>query len=114
MKLINKKNGWVLADNLEVADSFLKRTKGLLGRSGICRGEGLHIIPCSSIHSFFMKFDFDAVFINKKNEVVYLNKNMPAWRVSKVCFSANSVIELPAGIINETETEIGDVLEFSD
>ena len=112
MILINKKNGKVLANNLEIANNSFKRLTGLLGRNGLNKGEGLHIIPCSSIHSFFMKFRFDAVFINKKNEVVYLIKDMPAWRVSKICFSGYSVVELPSGIINETETNIGGVLEF--
>lgn len=114
MKLINKNNGKILADRIELADNFFSRTKGLLGKSELCRGEGLHIIPCSSIHSFFMKFAFDAVFINKKNEVVYLIKNMPAWKISKVCFLAHSVVELPSGVIKESETNIGDVLEFAD
>lgn len=114
MNLINKKNGKILASNLEIADNPFKRLTGLLGRKGLNKGEGLHIIPCGSIHSFFMKFRFDAVFINKKNEVVYLIEDMPAWRVSKICFSGYSVIELPSGTINETETNIGDVLEFED
>lgn len=114
MKLINKNNGKILADRIELADNFFSKAIGLIGRKGLLKGEGLHIIPCSSIHSFFMKFAFDVVFINKKNEVVYLIKNMPAWKISKICFSAHSVVELPAGIINETETEIGDILEFSD
>jgi len=112
MKLINKNNGKILADNLKIADSFFKRLKGLLGRNSFNKGEGLHIISCSSIHSFFMKFRFDAIFLNKNNEIVYLIQNMPAWRVSEICFSAYSVVELPSGIIKETETSVGDVLEY--
>lgn len=112
MKLINKKNGKSLADNLEIANNPFTRLKGLLGRNALNEGEGLHIIPCNSIHSFFMKFRFDAIFLNKKNEVVYLIQNMPAWRVSEICFSGYSVVELSAGVIKETETTIDDVLEF--
>lgn len=112
MKLINKKNGQILADKLEIADTSSKRGKGLLGKKSLNKGEGLHIIPCNSIHSFFMKFKFDTIFINKKNEVVYLIESMPAWKISKICFSAHSVIELPSGVIKETETSVGDILEF--
>ena len=112
MQLINNKNGSVLCDKLETADNSFSRMKGLLGRTGLNKGEGLHITPCNSIHSFFMKFKFDAIFINKKNEIVYLTENMPAGRISKACFSAYSVIELPPGTIKETGTTIGDVLEF--
>ena len=112
MKLINKKNDKILANNLKIADNFFKRVKGLLGRKALDKGEGLHIIPCNSIHSFFMKFNFDAIFLNKNNEVVYLIEEMPAWHVSKICFSAYSVVELQSGVIKETETSISDVLEF--
>ena len=112
MKIVNAKNKKVLADKLTVADNFFSRSKGLLGKSALGKGEALHIIPCNSIHSCFMKFEFDAVFINKKNEVICMIENMPAWRFSEICFSANSVIELPAGTIKETETSVGDILEF--
>jgi uncharacterized protein len=114
MKLINKKNREILADKLEIANNPFKRMKGLLGRNSLNVGEALHIIPCKSIHSFFMKFRFDAIFLNKKNKVVYLIENMPAWSVSKICFSSFSVVELPSGVIKESETNIGDVLEFLD
>jgi len=114
MNLINKKNGKRLADNLKIADNFFKRLKGLLGRNVFDKGDGLHIIPCNSIHSFFMKFRFDAIFLNKNNEVVYLIQDMPAWRISEICFSAHSIVELPSGVITATETCIGDVLEFSE
>ena len=62
MKLINKTSGKVLAENLEVADTFFSKMKGLLGRDNLPEGEALHIIPCNNIHSFFMKFEFDAIF----------------------------------------------------
>ena len=114
MKLLNIKNEKILADKLEIANNPFTRMKGLLGRKSFAKGEALHIIPCTGIHSFFMKFKFDVVFINKKNEVVYLIENMPAWRVSEICFSAYSVVELNEGVIKDTETDIGDFLEFID
>lgn len=114
MKIINAKNSKIIAENVKIADNFFSRTKGLLGRNSMDKGEALHIIPCDSIHSYFMKFEFDAIFINKKNQVVHLIEKMPAWHFSKICFSARSIIELPAGVIKETETCIGDLLEFTD
>jgi len=112
MKLINKNNEIILSDKLKIANNPLSRMIGLLGKRKLNKGEGLYIIPCNSIHSFFMKFKFDVIFINKKNKIVYLIEDMPAWRASKICFSANSVIELPSGVIKETKTNIGDILEF--
>ncbi len=113
MKLINKTKNKILAENIEVANNPVKRIMGLLGRSSLERGKGLHIIPCNNIHSLFMKFSFDAIFIDKKNKVKNLSEKIPPWTWAKFCFSANSVIELPAGTISETGTEIEDELEFS-
>jgi uncharacterized membrane protein (UPF0127 family) len=112
MKLINKKNNKILASKIKVANNFFSRSKGLLGRTKMEDEEALHIIPCSSIHSFFMKFNFDAVFLDKSNKVIHIIENMPAWRTSKICLLGHSVIELPAGVIKNTETSVGDVLEF--
>ncbi len=112
MKLINKRNKNILAENIQTADSVFKRLKGLLGRNNLEETEGLHIIPCNSIHSFFMKFEFDAVFIDKKNKVKFLSEKISPWGGINFCFSAYSVIELPAGTISKTETKIDDELEF--
>ncbi len=112
MKLVNKTKNRILAENIEVANTPLKRMKGLLGRDCLEKGSGLHIIPCNNIHSLFMKFEFDAVFMDRQNKVRHLSEKIPPWTWIKFCFSANSVIELPAGIISETGTETGDELEF--
>lgn len=112
MRLVNKTNGQILAEKLEVANTSFKRMKGLLGRKNLESGEGLHITPCNNIHSFFMKFDFDVVFIDRKNKIRHIVEKMPPGRISKLCFSAYSVIELPAGIANRTGSKIGDELEF--
>lgn len=112
MKIINKKNNKIIADNLKIADNFFSRAKGLLGRTGLNKGEALKIIPCNCIHSFFMKFRFDAVFINKNNEVVSLIEDMQPGKVSSLYSSAYSVIELPSGVIKDSEIAVGDVLEF--
>ena len=114
MKIINKTNKQTLAEKIEVADNPLKRMKGLLGRNRIEKGECLHIIPCNNIHSFFMKFKFDAVFIDKKNKIRCLVEEMPPWGGTKFCFFAHSVIELPEGTIKKTDVKVGDELIFSD
>ncbi len=102
----------VLATRLEVADSGPKRNKGLLGRDGLAQGEGLWIVPCESVHTFFMRFPIDLVYLDRKNTVRKVRSGVGAWRLS-ACLSAHSVLELPAGTIRETQTELGDALEFS-
>lgn len=100
-----------LADKLEVAHSGPKRSKGLLGRKGLGQGEGLWIIPCEAVHTFFMQFPIDLVYLDRKHRVRKTRANVPAWRMS-ACLSAHSVLELPAGTIQNTRTECGDILEI--
>jgi uncharacterized membrane protein (UPF0127 family) len=96
---------------MEVADSGPKRNKGLLGREGLSSGEGLWIIPCESVHTFWMRFPIDLVYLDSKKRVQKLVSALPAWRLS-ACLRAHSVLELPAGTIRITQTQPGDTLEF--
>jgi uncharacterized protein len=101
-----------LARCAEVADHGAARNKGLLGRTSLPPGEGLWIVPCESVHTFFMKFPIDLVYIDRNKKVKKVRNNVPPWRLS-ACLSAHSIIELPAGTILRTQTVSGDTLEFS-
>jgi uncharacterized protein len=107
----NSVRGTVLASRLEVADSGPRRSKGLLGRNGLDAGEGLWIVPCESVHTFFMRFAIDLVYLDRKNRVRKVRSAVPPWRLS-ACITAHSVLELPAGTVLSTQTKTGDVLEF--
>jgi hypothetical protein len=111
LRVTNATRGTVLATALEVADSGPKRNKGLLGRTGLDAGGGLWIVPCESVHTFFMKFPIDLVYLDRKHRIKKVCDSVPAWRLS-VCLSAHSILELPAGTIRSTRTERGDTLEF--
>ena len=111
LKAVNLTRGTVLATSLETAASGKKRKKGLLGRDGLAPGGGLWIVPCESVHTFFMRFPIDLVYLDRRNRVRKLRSSVGAWRLS-ACFSAHSVVELPAGTIRSTETRKGDALEF--
>ena len=108
----NPARSTVLASHLEVADSGPKRNKGLLGREGLAPGEGLWIVPCESVHTFFMQFPIDLVYLDRKNRIKKVRSAVGPWRLS-ACLSAHSVLELPAGTIRATQTQPGDSLEFS-
>ena len=96
----------VLATRLEVAVTGPKRNKGLLGRSGLETGGGLWITPCESVHTFFMRFPIDLVYLDRRNRVRKIRSAVGPWR-------AHSIIELPAGVVLTTQTQKGDILEFS-
>jgi uncharacterized membrane protein (UPF0127 family) len=98
---------------MEVADTAAKRNKGLLGRACLAPGEGLWISPCEAVHTFWMQFPIDLVYLDRKNRIRKLVSAVPPWRLS-ACLRAHSVIELPSGTIRETQTQPGDTLEFSE
>src|ERR1035441_6455998 len=91
----------VLATCIEVANSGSRRSKGLLGRSRLAPGEGLWILPCEAVHTFFMQFPIDLVYLDRKNRIRKLSSAVPPWRLS-ACFSAHSVLELVPGTIRST------------
>lgn len=101
-----------LATRLTLADTPQSREKGLLGRDTLASGEGLWIVPCQAIHMFFMRFAIDLVYIDRRKRVRKVRSNVAPWRIS-ACLSAHSVLELPAGIVRETDTQRGDLLEIT-
>jgi uncharacterized membrane protein (UPF0127 family) len=103
-----------LADRAEEAASARARLKGLLGRSTIETGEGLHIAPCNSIHMFFMRFAIDVAFLDKDRRVVRAIHSIRPWRATRVYLAAHSALELPAGTLAQTGTCEGDQLRFED
>lgn len=112
MKALNLRNGNRLSDNVQVACRVLERMKGLLGKRELPIGEALWIKPCMSIHTFFMKFPIDVVFLDKRNSVIATVKNLQPNRMTRLYPKAASVLELPAGTIDATSTEVGDKIEL--
>ena len=113
---MNTTRNTVVVASLEVADNPWTRFKGLMCRPSIPEGHGLWLSPCSDIHSCFMRFEFDAIFLNAENEVVYLIKRMKPWRISPLNLmfkGANVVLEVNGGVIDQTTTQIGDTLQLA-
>lgn len=110
LKVTNTSKNTVLADKAEVADTFLKRLIGLLRRKSLSQGEALILIPSNSIHSFFMRFSIDVLFLDKSGRVIKALVSLRPWRLTKVYFKAHLTIELPAGTIEKTSTQEGDTV----
>ena len=108
----NDRSGTTLATRARLASSYWDRLMGLMGRKGIEEGGGLFITRSASIHSFFMRFRFDAVFIDRDNRVVTVVPAMRQWWIAFGGRGAKDVIELPAGIAASTGTQRGDLLVF--
>jgi len=102
----------LLADRAEKATGFFHRFKGLMGRRSLTVGEGLHILPCNSIHTFFMRIPIDVVFLDRQGVIVKQLPALPPWRATSVYFQSRSVLELPAGVLEASGTREGDRLTF--
>jgi uncharacterized protein len=105
----NITRGTVLASSLEIADTGPARNKGLLNRDRLAPGGGLWIVPCQSVHTFFMRFPIDLVYVDGQKRVRKVRIAVGPGRIS-FCLTAQSVIELPAGTIQRTQTRRGDSL----
>ena len=101
----------VLAESADMADTSAKRRTGLLKHQRLEPGDGLWIVPCESVHTFFMKFPIDLVYLDKNRKVRKVRHSVGPWRLS-ACLPAHSVLELPAGMAERTGTAVGDVLSF--
>jgi uncharacterized membrane protein (UPF0127 family) len=94
--VLKKAGGDVVCERCELADTPLKRMRGLLGRSGLDEGEGMLFRPAGSIHMFFMRFAIDAVFCDRDLVVVDVVRGLRPWRTASRR-GAKVVIELAAG-----------------
>lgn len=113
LRVTNRTRGEaLLADSVELADTASRRSKGLLGRKGMAAGEALWIVPCESVHTFWMQFSLDLVYLDRRHRVVKVRTQVPPWRIS-LCLRAHSVIELPAGAVLPGMLARGDQLSFS-
>ncbi|HEY9745029.1 MAG TPA: DUF192 domain-containing protein [Oculatellaceae cyanobacterium] len=113
-QVINQTRQTVIVEDLEVADNPIKRLIGLMGRPGLEAGKGLWIVPCNQIHSCFMRFEFDALFLDGEGQVLHTIERMRPWGASKLVWKARVVLELPPGRIQETGTALGDQLILQD
>lgn len=95
--LLNADTNEELVSNLDIADSFVSRFRGLLGRATLGENEGLLIRRCRMVHMFFMTFPIDVVFCTGGNEVCSIEEGLRPWRVSRSDSRASYVIELAAG-----------------
>ncbi len=97
MKCTLKRTGEVLAQEVELANTFFSRLKGLMFRRELKTGKGLLLDPCPQIHTCFMRFAIDAVFFDKNGQVLYVAEKMKPWRFGRFVSGARYTLELPGG-----------------
>lgn len=111
LQAFNRTRNVQLASKVEIAGSGASRSKGLLGRKSMPVGEALWIVPCEAVHTFWMQFALDLVFLDREFKVRKIRKNVPPWRMS-ACLTAHSVLEFSAGSLFDNLAQPGDQIEL--
>jgi uncharacterized protein len=109
MRLVSDRTGQPVCGQCTAAKRPLARMKGLLGTDGLEAGHGLLLPRTRSIHTFFMRFPIDAIFLDRDMRVLSLRANLKPWRMA-ASRRAKYVLELPAGECERHEIVAGDVL----
>ena len=105
--LRNARHTGIVARTIETAFDSPSRNRGLLGRSSLADDQALILAPCSSIHTFFMRFAIDVAFVDRDGVVLRIRKALGPWRL-QVAFRAFAVIELASGRLDRSDTRVGD------
>ena len=108
----NTTRGTIVAGRVMVADNPWTRFMGLMGKPGLPDDVGLWIVPCKDIHSFWMRFEFDALFLDKNGVVVHMVERMRPNRISKIIAKSHGVLELNGGVIAQTGTQLDDTVRI--
>lgn len=109
--VINRSKEVTIGDRIKIADTFWSRLIGLLGRKEIAPGEGILILPCNSVHTLFMRFTIDVLFLDERMAVLRTLPSLKPYRISPIVRGAHSVLELAEGEIERKGIEVGDLLE---
>ena len=111
MLLVNARSDETIASEVELALTRTDRNRGLLGRTTFDLAAALVISPCWSIHTAFMKFAIDVVFVDRNGRAIRIVRNLAPWRIA-VAARAHAVIELPAGSLTGRDLRIGDEIRL--
>jgi uncharacterized protein len=109
---LKRPDGSVACERCTVAYRMWPRMRGLLGKRGLDSGEGLLIRPAPSIHTFFMRFPIDVVFLSRQGEVLKVAERVPPWR-ARSCRHSYAVLELAAGEAGRRGIAVGDRLDIA-
>ena len=107
--LVNRRTGTAIATAAELAATRTSRRRGLLGRDGLDPGAALVLTPCCAIHTAFMRFAIDVVFVDRGGEVLRIVRDLRPWRAASA-LRAHAVVELAAGRLRAGDLAVGDVV----
>ena len=111
VRVENRSRGTTIVSAGRVANTLWSNFRGLMLAPPLPPGAGLVIVPCSSIHTQFMRFPIDVLYVNKEDVIVGIDRNLRPWRVGRFYRKVHYVVELPAG--GAAECQVGDKLAIT-
>lgn len=111
MKIYNSTQNNIISKDAKVADNFFSRSIGLLSKKTLSESESLVIKPCCSIHTFFMRFDIDVLFVGINGKIIALYENVKPWRILPIHLTSKYVVELAAGSIVNKNISKDDIIK---
>jgi uncharacterized membrane protein (UPF0127 family) len=111
--LKNSTNDTEISKNVIVANRFFKRLKGLMFTKELPQDSSMYISPCTQIHTFFMNYPIDVLYLDKENVILDVDENVRPGRIGKKVKGAAAVVELPANKIRKLNIEIGQSVQIS-
>lgn len=114
LRVLNTTRDRVLATSVQEAANPWTRMVGLLGRATLAPGEGVYLRPCGALHTWFMRFAIDVLYLDTELRVVKAVPALRPFRLSSGGRRAGSTLELPTGTIAMTATQVGDQLRIDD
>lgn len=114
MRIENRTRNTLLGYDIKLVPGWWGRLRGFIGHKEPNPGEGILLIPCDSIHTFWMKFDLDIAFLDHHGKVLEVIRSLKPWKWTRRVRGARSVLELAAGMIDRSGTQVGDRLAWWD
>jgi hypothetical protein len=114
MIVTNSARGTTIGETIEVAASASQKVKGLLGRECLEDGQGLLFKGAGSLHTMFMRFPIDIIYADKHGKVVKIAKAVNPFKLVAAPLRCYYALELPAGAIDDSKTQVGDHLSFEE
>ncbi|MBW3660046.1 MAG: DUF192 domain-containing protein [Gemmatimonadetes bacterium] len=114
LKVVNETRGSVLGEQVDLADWWWPRLRGLIGHGPLEEGQGLLMVPCRGVHMYGMRYPIDVAFMDEEREVVALYRGLAPGARSKWHGEARFALELPEGTLGSTGTLLGDHLSWSE
>lgn len=111
MEVKVKIEGKIIIENVLIYNTFFKRLHGLMFKKQFIMG-GVLLVPCKQIHSFFMNFPIDVIFLAKDDHVLHVLPSFKPGKISSIIKDCQKVLELPSGTITKYNIKEGTILEI--